>query len=43
MPEYFGLLIVIIVSSSIMGVMFLVQLFYDYSKRYKNDEEEELD
>lgn len=43
MPEYSGLLIIIIVSSSIMGVIFLIQLFHDYSKQYENDEEEKLD
>lgn len=39
MPEYFGLLIIIILSATVMGVMFIIQLFYEYSKRYKDDDE----
>lgn len=39
MPDYFGLLIIIVIGGSLMGIMFIIQLFYDYYNKYNDDED----
>ena len=39
MPEYFGLALIALIFAGLMGIMFVIQLFHDYTNKHKGGDD----